>query len=492
VARRRIPTKKELLQLQKIYRTDRKIGQALGGVPEHLVAYWRRKKGIGRSTFPKYSYLEIKELWERYGDDFKAGQQLGITKQAFYRWRKQYKLLERPTILKLEQLELKFYDENRLSRTGQKQAPAQTVLQKIAAYHNSQSFAHIQDKVRADADLLIRIDENGVRALSVTQPGKARRRKQIWERYDSILDLLESGYFVPGQLVLSDRLEATGLAASASYINVLPRLDADQDNGNHTCEFAVNPSFKLSVRGSTTLRLSPFDIACQIAKCMEGATEEDYFLELSGPAIERATLDERIALLSYIALLLTSDVFVEPDQTFMTYLQRLSDAKAPVPFSDKNSHNLDSRELTLGRSKPRFFDLGKGRFLDSYTTLARSRLRRVRVGPLVGGSLDSIRTLANAIKGTTISPQLEVFVLPATNRIFGDAARKRYVQHLLDAGIRIGNIYPNPALEPLKKNEFELTTEINPGTGRCILTSIDVIAQALRHGRMTKRLFDSG
>ncbi|MGB5137132.1 MAG: hypothetical protein WBP29_01220, partial [Candidatus Zixiibacteriota bacterium] len=69
---RRIPTKQELLQLQKLYRTDKKIAQALGGVTEQLIAYWRRKKGIGKSVFPKYSYPEIKELWERYGDDAKA------------------------------------------------------------------------------------------------------------------------------------------------------------------------------------------------------------------------------------------------------------------------------------------------------------------------------------------------------------------------------------------------------------------------------------
>ena len=131
--KRRIPTKRELQQLQKLYRTDKKIGQALGGVPEQLVAYWRRKKGIGPAKFPKYSVQEVRELWERFGDDEKAGQQLGITKQAFYRWRKKYDILEKPTILKLEQLELKFFDEQRLNRSGNSSQPAQTFFQKILA-----------------------------------------------------------------------------------------------------------------------------------------------------------------------------------------------------------------------------------------------------------------------------------------------------------------------------------------------------------------------
>ena len=60
----KIPKKEELLKLQAQYKTDRKIGEALGGVPEYLVAYWRRKKNIGRYSRPKYSKAQIRDLWE--------------------------------------------------------------------------------------------------------------------------------------------------------------------------------------------------------------------------------------------------------------------------------------------------------------------------------------------------------------------------------------------------------------------------------------------
>ena len=53
--RRKIPTKAELIQLQKIYRTDEKIGEYLGGVPAYLVAYWRRKKNVPRHSVPMFS-----------------------------------------------------------------------------------------------------------------------------------------------------------------------------------------------------------------------------------------------------------------------------------------------------------------------------------------------------------------------------------------------------------------------------------------------------
>jgi hypothetical protein len=69
----RIPTKGELLRLQKQFKTDEKIGERLGGVPAYLVAYWRRKKDVPKYSLPKFSEADVRNLWERYGDDEKAG-----------------------------------------------------------------------------------------------------------------------------------------------------------------------------------------------------------------------------------------------------------------------------------------------------------------------------------------------------------------------------------------------------------------------------------
>ncbi|MFH2055315.1 MAG: hypothetical protein ABIJ61_05110 [bacterium] len=493
MAGRRIPTKKELLQLQQMYRTDKRIAQALGGVPEHLVAYWRRKKGIGRSTFPKYSYAEIRELWERYGDDYKAGQQLGITKQAFYRWRKEYKLMERPAILKLEQLELKFYDEHRLSRGGERQPPAQTVLQKIAAFQNSTPFVNIHEAVSLAANLFIRIDASGVCARRFGTPGQNKRRRHPdWEHFDSLLDLVESGYFIPGQVVVSARREAVALAATASYVKVLPGIAVPEDESAPVLDFIAVPSLKMVVRGSATLRLTPYDVACQIADNLSDVAGDDYLLELSGAAIERLTLEERVAVLSYLSLLVDKELFLEPDQTFLTHLQRLGTSKLPVPFSDKNSHVLDSRELLLARDKPMIYCLTDGAPLTGYGKLSRKRLARVRIGPLVGGTLENIKLLATAFKGSTIAPEIEVLIIPASRKVFADAARRRYIQHLVDAGVRIGNTCFQPRVDPLEADQFELTTELDHGEGLSLLASISIISQAIRAGKLTKRLFESG
>src|SRR3990170_1883308 len=93
----KIPKKKELLRLQAKYRTDKKMGEALGGAPAHLVAYWKK---------------QIKVLWETYGSDKQAAAQLGITPAAFYKWRQKYGIKERPRQLKLSHLQLNLFPES--------------------------------------------------------------------------------------------------------------------------------------------------------------------------------------------------------------------------------------------------------------------------------------------------------------------------------------------------------------------------------------------
>jgi hypothetical protein len=126
----KIPRKAELVRLQELYKTDIKIAEALGGIPEYLVAYWRRKKGIPRHSAAKFSRQQVVELWERYGDDFRGGRELNISKAAFYSWRRKYGVTERPAVLKLEQLELHLGEASQ-SESGGAGSDARTASAKI-------------------------------------------------------------------------------------------------------------------------------------------------------------------------------------------------------------------------------------------------------------------------------------------------------------------------------------------------------------------------
>src|SRR5512138_1912201 len=154
--RRTAPTKTELLQLQKLYKTDEKIGERLGGVPAYLVAYWRRKKNIPKHSLPKFSEVEVRNLWERYGDDEKSGLELGLSKAAFYNWRRRYGIKEKPAFLKLEQLEFNFPGA-KLGPTVNALYGKQSVAQKIIARCVPQEREQVEigETVTIEPDLVV-------------------------------------------------------------------------------------------------------------------------------------------------------------------------------------------------------------------------------------------------------------------------------------------------------------------------------------------------
>ena len=152
--KKKIPTKSELIQLQRLYKTDEKIGERLGGVPAYLVAYWRRKKNVAKHSQPKFSEKEILNLWERYGDDDKCGLELGISKAAFYNWRRKYNIKEKPAFLKLEQLELNFPglkpNSGAISLYNK-----QTIVQKIIATQIDEESVEIGQSYEIEPDMVL-------------------------------------------------------------------------------------------------------------------------------------------------------------------------------------------------------------------------------------------------------------------------------------------------------------------------------------------------
>lgn len=475
---RRIPTKQELLQLQKLYRTDKKIGQALGGVSEQLVAYWRRKKGVGKSIFPKYSFMEIKELWERYGDDEKAGVELQITKQAFYRWRKKYKLLERPTILKLEQLEFKFFDEQRLNRGAGRETPAQTYFQKIVSYHFSNRFARINESVDILPDLCVQMNSAGIQ---VSAEGVDRT-------FHTIDEMFAEGYFQPGRLILADSSEAAVLAVTSSLVEIVPTGKLN-DHRDRTLPISIVPTIRLVMTGIQQGKQTPFDSACCIWESLRGALSQAFCIELSGG--ERLTLEERMALLAYTRLLTQKHVILEPDQTFLNYVTQFGATRWPVPFSDKQVYYLDDMTVTIARSRSLIRSLGRDEFVSDLVEFKDRCLKRIRIGPVIGGTLEDFRNIAATLKDGEVKSGVEMFVIPRSKVVFVEALRRKYVQRIVEAGGFVGNFATQPPLTPLAKDEFELTTEINQCGKSNYLASVPTIAQTVISGKIAKRGLES-
>lgn len=475
---RRIPTKQELLQLQKLYRTDKKIAQAMGGVSEQLIAYWRRKKGVGKSIFPKYTFMEIKELWERYGDDAKAGAEMQITKQAFYRWRKKYKLLEKPTILKLEQLEFKFFDEQRHNRGARSEVPAQTYLQKIASYHQDNRFVKINESIEVIPDMIVRSADDG---LHIDSKGNT-------ESFHSPEDAFAAGYFQPGRIIAVDSPQGAIFSVTSSLVQVCSLEKLKSATAKQTINIPIVPTIRITLSGTHQTKHTPLDSASLVWEALRNSQSQSFCIEICG--VERLTLEERMSFLAYAQLLTRKNVILEPDQTFLNYVSQYSAGRWPVPFSDKNVYFLDDLNVAVARPRPFIYALGRGEFVSDIAEFQDIKLKRIRIGPILGGTLEDFRAVAVGLKDNAIKSGIELFILPRSKAVFVEALKRKYVQKIVEAGGFVGNLATQVPMSALAKSDYELTTEININAPGHYLASVPTIAQTLVSGKITKRGFE--
>lgn len=472
--RRRMPTKTELIQLQKLYRTDAKIGERLGGVPAYLVAYWRRKKGVPKHSQPKFSEKEIRNLWERFGDDDRCGLELGISKAAFYNWRRRYGIREKPAFLKLEQLELNFPG----MKTSAHAAPLwnkQTVAQKILARTGGKGKVEIGQEVTVEPDLVIlrrQVDKLLGRLLTTADeyvfnsskillnypswvtaghdnPADLHRRLREFagrQRLKNIFDFthgalhqvsLENGHVLPGDLNLGsdERICALGCMAGIGAA-----IDQDLMAGlltSGSVAIRVPESIRIDVSGRRARGVYTKDIGLSIIKRLAQADIAGRAIEFYGSAISQMGISERFTLCGLAGVAGAWSATCQFDSTTRRYLmQRAPDNLEPV-VTDKNAVYENLYQVNVEQLQPQIAGPNGLDTIRPVGEVENLPVQLIVIGTAANGRFDDLRIAAEILKGRQISPECRVFVLPASRTVYLEALKKGLIRMLSEAGAQI-------------------------------------------------------
>ncbi len=444
----KMPTKEELLRLQKIYRTDKKIGEALGGIPEYLVAYWRRKKGIPRPSFAKYSEAQIRELWERFGDDFRCGRELGISKAAFYSWRRKYGIKEKPQALKLEQLELRFGMETKMGTNGTYVEYYQTAYHKIVARAAGRDNVRTGEIVRAEPDLFILPDHIADDGLAHEVESKCWWTRPVGllqagdhgsggsHTLDRPFDCLWKGLIKPNQLIVTTHPELYSLGAFSSTVIT---LDAEHAKNalDGMVEIRIPPVIKVTVAGKITKNLSVVDLMGFYIYKLEADSFRNRIIEFSGSGIEKMSGEEKMAICYMARLAGAESVFCLFDELTRRFLAQRTKVNDKILFSDRTAH-YDAEYLlnSIGLKNLIFPD---GNLLNPVQaeTVPNQKVTMVFLGGPCGGTADILKAAADLVKGRKAARGVACYVSPITQKDMARAMKKKALTALVDFGFQI-------------------------------------------------------
>jgi len=466
--RKKIPTKAELLQLQKLYKTDEKIGERLGGTPAYLVAYWRRKKGVPKYSLPKFSEAEVRNLWERFGDDEKAGLELGISKAAFYNWRRRYGIKEKPAFLKLEQLELNF-PGSKFAAYANNLYGQRTVAQKILAGSAGEKETEVGQTLELEPHLAVVGDSHTVlRGFKddgpefvwnpgklVTQSGSSGPSSNMADSQAALIEfarrqgiknhvavgdgschqvIIERGLVIPGQLVLGN----SGLVASAGCMGALA-MELDTNSmvklwGTGRAELTVPGTISISISGRRHRGVYAKDIVLWITRQLGLQAADGKVIEYAGSVVTQMSISERFTLTSMSVDMGAVAAICPYDATTRRYLtgRTMTSYKPAIP--DRDAEYDDVYQINIDQLLPQVRCPGREPDIKPAAELENTPVNQVVIGSVSSGRFDDLRVAAEVLKGKQVAPECRVMILPGSRQVYLEALKKGLIRVFIEAG----------------------------------------------------------
>lgn len=510
--KKRIPTKSELTQLQRIYKTDEKIGERLGGVPAYLVAYWRRKKNIPKHSQPKFSEKEIIALWERFGDDDKCGLELGISKAAFYNWRRRYGIKQKPAFLKLEQLELNF-PGLKLSSENSSLYGKKTLIQKIASEKLQQSNVEIGEEVELDIDMNVA----HISAVDIIEKFKLLKTDLVWnpnkilismgncsdrlfddipQAYQIIRDFvkrqgiknfyeasegvcyqvaIEKGHIIPGQLIVGSNKYVSTYGALATSQFQLDETSLADCWVTGKASFKIPASVQINISGRRSRGVYGKDIALSVLKQMAPVDIKNKAVEFSGNTVNQMSISERITLCNHAADTRAFSATCNFDSVTRRYLTGRTLTNYTPIMADKNAEYDDIYQINIDHLAPQ---IGRPNDADSIKPVAETEglpANVIIIGTPVNGRFDDLRIAAEVLKGKQVSPECRLLIYPGSRTVYLEALKKGLIRVLVEAGAII--IYPG--YPDTASRQSKLVTE----NDRVLATSNDSLIPEIIHDK---------
>jgi 3-isopropylmalate/(R)-2-methylmalate dehydratase large subunit len=485
--RRKIPTKAELIQLQKLYKTDEKIAERLGNVTPQLVAYWRRKKNVPKYSFAKFSREEIKELWERFGDDYRCGLELGISKAAFYNWRRRYGLKDKPAFLKLEQLELNLGGPS--SKSGRKKyAGHQTISLKILAERAGMERVEVGQVVEVEPDLAMSHDNAGevLRFFNdlglnyVWNPnrivipldyqslpadsGAATTHKNIRDfvRRQNIKYFYEAGegychqviieksHILPGQLAFGTNGYSTSYGCLGAFGTGISTMEMAAVWATGKLWLQVPSTLKIIINGKLPPAVCAKDVILFVARKLGTDMAAYRALEFYGTTISQMSISERFTIANLARELGAKAAIIPFDSVTRRYLLRRTNMPYRPALADRDAIYEATYEFNIDQLVPQ---VACPQSFDNIVPVGEREgvpVDQVIIGCDSNGRFDDLRIAADIVKGKKINSRIRLLIYPGSRTIYLEALKKGLIRAFVEAGA----IVMNPGSAPGQGNQM--------------------------------------
>ncbi|MBD3170530.1 MAG: hypothetical protein GF307_13680 [candidate division Zixibacteria bacterium] len=430
---------------------------------EHLIAYWRRKKGIPPYSNPKYSKSTVLELWERYGNDDQAGDELGITGNAFRYWRKKYKIIDKPLRLKYEQIQLPLPGMEDKSSSRRKLSFVQKIILKkrgeIAGGRDSvqylkpdRYFIAGEDSIFNDSINLNKLKIKNPQKVTVLDSGYIDKSATsgflgalndyahfvLPTKGGLIYQTLTEGRILPGDLAVSTDngiLGIGGIGAVGIKIDcnkLIETFNSDQ------IPISNLDAFRINLLDTPRRFIEPLDIILFLSGRNIESGFRNCIVEFSGSALETMDIDKRFSLCYLSSFLNCFTAGIACNKEIEKIIRKIALIKFDKIGSDPGALHGETIHQSVLEIEPQAGVYEKGEFiLSTVNENVDEKISTIIVGLYSGGMLNDINDIAESMGNKRIANSVKFYIRPATAEILLNMVHSGVFARLIEAGCSI-------------------------------------------------------
>jgi 3-isopropylmalate/(R)-2-methylmalate dehydratase large subunit len=250
--------------------------------------------------------------------------------------------------------------------------------------------------------------------------------------------MVEEGHVLPGKVSIGTDSHANTYGAVGAVGNAVSVTDAAVAMAIGKCWFRVPESVKFHITGTWQPWIMAKDLSLHIMGMMHWNGHLIYkTLEFCGPAIEALDMAGRMTLCNMTVDLGAKNGIIAPDQITEAYLKDRAKGAWQLMKSDSDAHYEAEYEIDVSKVGPTIAMPDKLDDIAPIEKVIGTKFNKAFVGTCTNGRLEDIAVLAQILKGKQVHSDVNMILVPASQRVYLEALKAGYITDLVEAGVAV-------------------------------------------------------
>ncbi len=250
---------------------------------------------------------------------------------------------------------------------------------------------------------------------------------------------IEEGLAVPGATLVSTDSHANIVGAVCAFGQGMGDQDIAAVWATGKAWFKVPPSAKLILKGQRPQGITAKDIVLNLLHHFGANGLLGMAVEVTGPEVEKFTLDERITIASMATEMGAIILLFEPNDEVMAFCEQRSGKKLEKISADPDAQYAQVFELDLSRFVPMVSRPGHPDDSVDITDIGKVKIDSAFIGSCTNGRIEDLRIAASILKGRKVAPGVVLKIVPSTDKVWQQMMEEGLLRIFKEAGALVGN-----------------------------------------------------